>query len=136
MTQSFLRLAAPLALLAAAPALAQTPNWAKGTPLAVTMTNRGFTPARLTMKQGATYIVTFRNASDRTHNFSAHDFFKYARVSPADQAWVTKNEVLLKAGQRATIHLVAPDTPGARYAFRSTRVEDAASKMKGAIFVR
>lgn len=126
-----------LVLLAATPALAQkAPSWAKGAPLTVTMTNRGFVPAQLTMKQGAGYIVRFHNASDRTHEFAAPAFFKLARVSPADQRWVSRNTLELRPGERATLHLIAPDTPGARYDYRSTRIEDAASKMKGAIYVK
>jgi uncharacterized cupredoxin-like copper-binding protein len=124
------------ALAIAAPAVAQKPNWTKGTAVSIVMTNRGFVPERIVMKRGATYILHFRNRSDRTHNFAAGTFFKYARVSPADQAWVTKNEVQLRPGEAATIHIIAPDTPSARYDYRSTRIEDAASNMKGAIYVR
>lgn len=124
------------ALAIAAPAAAQKPNWTKGTAVSVTMTNHGFQPERIVMKQSATYILHFRNRSDRTHNFSAPTFFKIARVSPADQAWVSKNQVELRPGQAAIVHIIAPDTPSARYEFRSTRIEDAASKMKGAIYVR
>ena len=124
------------ALAITAPAAAQKPNWTKGAAITITMTNHGFLPERIVMKQKATYILHFRNQSDRTHNFSAPTFFKIARVSPADQAWVTKNEVELRPGQAATVHIIAPDTPSARYEYRSTRIEDAASKMKGAIYVR
>ncbi|MDO6413743.1 cupredoxin domain-containing protein [Sphingomonas sp. BIUV-7] len=127
-------LLAPTAL--AAPKPAPGPNWNRGTPLTVTMTNQGFVPARLALRQGGQYILRIRNPSDRTHSFSAKEFFGLARVSPADQAWIPRNEVELKPGQSATLHLVAPTTPGAMYYFKSTRVADAATKFKGAITVR
>lgn len=125
------------ALLLALPAAAQAPiNWAKGTPLSVTMTNRGFVPARLSLRQGQQYVLRLRNPSDRAHTFSAKEFFAQARVSPRDSGLIPRNEVVLKGGQSATLHLVAPTTPNARYEFKSTRVGDAGTKYKGAIFVR
>ena len=125
-----------LGLAVAVPATAQIPNWAKGTPVSVTMTNHGFSPGRLTLRRNGAYIVRFRNPSDRTHTFTAKTFFAQARVSPKDQAWIGKDEIELKPGQSATIHLIAPDTPNAIYPYRSTRLEDAAAKMKGEIYVR
>lgn len=135
----------PLILLAAlalaAPAVAQTragavPDWTKGAPIAITMTGHGFVPARIVLTHGKPYVLRFRNTSSHAHNFSAKSFFDQALVSPRDQAWVAHDTVTLAAGQSATIHIVAPTTPGARYDFRSTRVADADNKMKGAIYVR
>jgi hypothetical protein len=132
----------PLALVAtfaalAAPAAAQAPiNWSRGTPVTVTMTNRGFVPERLQMRAGRQYILTIRNPSSRGHTFASKEFFGLARVAPRDGRWLPRNEVELKPGQRATLHLVAPTTPGAQYEFRSTRVADAGTKYKGAIYVR
>jgi hypothetical protein len=123
---------AALALPTAAPAQ----NWNKGAPLNVTVTNDRFIPNRITMKRGRTYVLRLHNRSDRSHNFSSNRFFKYARVKPADSGWVVHNEVRLKPGQRATLHIVAPDTPNAAYEFRSTRVADAAENMKGTIYVQ
>lgn len=134
MKASALGLLAPAILFAAAAAPAQ--NWAKGTPLSVTVTNDRFAPAQLTMKSGGQYILRLRNASDRKHNFSAPAFFKYARVSPADGRLISDNKVDLEPGQSATLHLVAPDTPNSHYEFRSTNLADAAEKLKGDILVR
>lgn len=131
-----------VAMLAAPPALAQArrasaaPAWNKGAPLTITMSNRGFAPARLTLRQGAGYILRLRNVSDRTHTFSARSFFRLARVDPRDQAWVARNEVEVPAGRTATLHLIAPDTPNAIYDFRSTRIGDMGENMKGTIHVR
>jgi len=125
------------ALLLAVPAAAQAPiNWAKGTPLSVTMTNKGFVPARLSLRQGRQYVLRLRNPSDRAHTFSAKEFFGQARVSPRDSGLIPRNEVVLKGGQSATLHLVAPTTPNARYEYKSTRVGDAGTKYKGEILVR
>jgi FtsP/CotA-like multicopper oxidase with cupredoxin domain len=127
----------PLLVMASLPAAAQAPiNWAKGTPLTVTMTNRGFTPARIVMRQGGQYVLRLRNPSDRAHTFSAKQFFAQARVSPRDQGLIPRDEVELKPGRSATLHLVAPTTPSALYTFKSTRIADAAANFKGEIVVR
>lgn len=126
----------PCALAAAAPAIGQTPDWSKGKPVTIAMTDQGFAPAAVTLKSGASYVLHIVNRSDRAHNLSAKTFFDLALVDPRDQAWVAKDSVDLNAHGSATIHIVAPTTPGAKYAFRSTRIEDAGSKMKGAIYVR
>lgn len=122
--------------LLAVPASAQTPDWNKGAPLTLTMTNKGFVPARIVMRSGRAYTLRIRNPSTRAHTFSAKAFFAQAGVSPRDQSLVARNEVELKPGASATLHLVAPTTPGALYAYKSTRVADAAMKYKGDIIVR
>ena len=127
---------ATLPLIGASAASAQAPDWNKGTPLSVTMTNRGFVPSQLRLRSGAQYVITFRNRSDRAHTFTAKEFFAQARVAPGDQAWVSHNEVELDGNRSARLHIVAPTTPGAVYYFRSTRIQDAAQKMKGEIYVR
>lgn len=134
---TFARLAFPLALLAglAAPAAA-APDWSRGTPVRVTVTNDRFVPDAIALRRNRPYVLTLRNPSTRTHNFSAPSFFKYARVSPRDAGWVTDNAVTLRPGQTARLHIVAPDTPNARYDFRSTRLGDAAERLKGIITVR
>lgn len=129
------------ALAVAGPAAAQggaasVPSWSKGAPLTITVTNQGFTPRRIAMKSGQGYVLHVANRSDRGHNFSARSFFKLARVDPRDQAWVAEDEIKLAAGQRATVHIIAPTTPGARYDYRSTVLADAGEKMRGAIYVR
>lgn len=124
------------AALLATPLAAQTPNWSRGAPVTITVTNDRFMPDRLTLRSGRSYILRLRNTSTRTHNFSAPTLFKYARVSPADRRWIVNDAISLAPGARATVHLIAPDTPNARYDFRSTRLGDAAEKMKGAILIR
>jgi hypothetical protein len=136
------RLALPFLALAALPAVAATPkkpapiNWKNGTPTSVTMTDKGYAPRRLVMRSGGQYVLRLHNPSDRAHTFAAKEFFAQARVSPADQAWIPENEVVLKPGQSATLRLIAPTTPRALYTFKSTRIADAASNFKGEIVVR
>ncbi|SFS00570.1 cupredoxin domain-containing protein [Sphingomonas jatrophae] len=126
-----------LALAAATPTLAApSPNFNRGTPIAVTVTNDRFIPDRINLRRGRAYAITIRNASDRRHNFSAPDFFGLARVAPRDGRLVSDNKVDLRPGQRATIRIIAPDTPNAVYRFRSTNLLDAAEKLKGNIYVR
>ena len=110
-------------------------NWNAGTPIDITVTNDRFIPDRVTLRQGRQYVLRLHNRSDRSHNFASNRFFKYARVAPKDSGWVVHNEVKLAPGQRASLHIVAPSTPNAVYEFRSTRIADAAEKMKGRIFV-
>lgn len=125
-------------LLAAASAQAAPPlpNWNKGTPIDITVTNDRFTPDRITLKRGAPYVLRIHNRSDRKHNFSAPKFFTMSRVSPRDSGWVTDDKVDLAPRQSATLHIVAPDTPNALYTFRSTNLLDAAENLKGEIRVR
>lgn len=133
--RAVLALAAAAGLIA--PAAAQTAAaWNRGTPLTLTMTNRGYVPARLVLRAGRHYVLRIRNPSDRGHTFSAKSFFELARIAPRDAGWVARNDVVLKPGQSATLHLIAPTTPGALYPFRSTRVADAGTKYKGDIIVR
>jgi hypothetical protein len=130
-----LALIATLTLLGTS-AVAQSPNWSRGAPVTITVTNDRFIPDRIILRSGRTYIMRLRNRSNRTHSFSAPTLFKYARVSATDRRWIANDEVKLKPGASATVHLVAPDTPNARYDFRSTRLGDAAEKMKGAIYIQ
>ena len=129
LTTLTLAFAAPDAARAAA-------DWNRGTLIAITVTNDRFIPDRVQLRRGGQYVLRFRNASNRKHNFSAPTFFKYARVAPRDAGWITDNALTLAPGQGATLHIFAPTTPNASYEFRSTRIEDAAEKMKGRILVQ
>ncbi|WP_197277022.1 cupredoxin domain-containing protein [Sphingomonas profundi] len=131
-----LSLAAVATLAGSAVAAPPAPNWTKGRPIEISISNDRFTPSTITLRRGAQYILRIHNRSDRKHNFSAPHFFTEARVSPRDSGWVTDDKVDLAAGRSATLHIVAPDTPHAEYAFRSTNLLDAAANMKGRIVVR
>ena len=126
-----------LGLLAlATPAVAQAPNWAKGTPIYVTMTNRGFTPRRIQLKANTVYTLHVTNRSDQGHNLTARGFFsRAARVAPRDRGWVAHDRLSLEAGQRATVHFILPNMPPSRYEFRSTTLADAATDYRGGFYV-
>lgn len=128
---SALLLATP-AIVAAQPA----PNWNKGTPVDISVSNARFSPARIVLHPGRQYILRIRNVSDRRHNLSAPEFFTAARVAPGDSGWVTDDKVDLKPGQSARLRIVAPTTRNAVYRFRSTNLLDAAGGMKGEFVVR
>jgi uncharacterized cupredoxin-like copper-binding protein len=132
----FAFLPAAALLATAAPAAPAKPNWTRGTPLSVTMTNKGYSPRRIVMRAGGQYVLHFHNPSDRTHDFTAPDFFGQARVSPRDQGIIPRNRVELKPGTSTSLHLIAPTTRRSVYAFKSERIADAASNFKGEIVVQ
>ena len=101
----------------------------------VEMTNDGFVPRLIYLRPGRLYAMRFTNPSDRTHDFSPGPFFAASRVTRGGYA-IRGNKVELAPGEAATIRLTAPNRPGARFAFRSTKIEDAASGLKGYIYIR
>ena len=103
--------------------------------ITVEMTSSGFVPRIITMRPGRPYVMRFVNHSDRGHDFSPGRFFNAARVTRGGYA-IRGNKIDLDPGQSATIRLTAPDTPGARYTFRSHNVADVASGLKGYIYIR
>jgi hypothetical protein len=119
----------------AAPAR-KAPTWGSGQTIPITVTNDRFAPERIVLRSGRHYTLRFRNVSNRGHNFSAQKFFDIARVAPVDARKVSHDDVNLAAGQYTVVRIVAPDTPGARYTFRSTVLADAAEKLKGEIIVQ
>jgi plastocyanin len=124
-----------LAGFAGGAAAQKGPAWGSGKTVAITVTNDGFAPARIVLKSGRHYTLRFHNASNRGHNFSAQKFFDIARVAPRDARLVHDDEVNLDAGQVATVRIIAPDTPGAAFTYRSTVLADAGRKMKGDIYI-
>ncbi|HEX8446753.1 MAG TPA: cupredoxin domain-containing protein [Sphingomonas sp.] len=85
------------AVTGGAAAAPRAPNWNRGTPITITVTNDRFTPSTVTLRRGQHYILRIRNLSNRKHNFSSPDFFALARVAPRDSGWVTDNKVDLAA---------------------------------------
>jgi plastocyanin len=128
-----LALTLAVVLPAASAGAARGPAWGSGKTVNITVDNDRFTPARIVLRPGVHYTLRFHNPSNRGHNFTAKKFFDFARVAPADAGRVRHDQVNLAAGQRATVRIVAPDTPGAVYAFRSTVLADAAEKIRGEI---
>jgi hypothetical protein len=133
--KSFACSALAVALALAAPAAAAGPAWGSGKAVNITVTNDRFAPSRIVLKSNRHYTLRFHNASNRGHNFSAKKFFDLARVAPADARRVSHDDVNLAPGQWVSVRIVAPDTPGAVFKYRSTVLADAAEKMKGEIYV-
>ncbi|WP_076068912.1 cupredoxin domain-containing protein [Sphingomonas montana] len=125
-----------LGLVAAATGATAAAPVRRAVPITVGVNNERFTPARIMLRRGVSYVLTIRNRSDRRHNFSAPEFFRLARVAPRDAVLVRNDRVDVKAGRSATVHFRAPDTPNAVYRFRSTNLRDAATNMRGEILVR
>lgn len=124
-----------LMIAAAAPAVAQ-PAFPKGPTIRIAMTDHGYVPSNVTLRAGRPYTLRFVNQSGRGHDFTSNSFLGMARVSPRDQYNLRNNKVDLDPGQSATLHIIAPDVHGARYEFHSQHLTDAASGLKGFIYVR
>ncbi len=124
------------ALALAFPAAAQAaPDWSKAEAVRVTVTNRGFAPRRIVLRHGAQYVLRIHNGSRRKHNFSAPDFFRYARVVPRDAWQLADKAISVRAGQTAAIRFTAPNMPNTEFDFRSTVLADAAADLTGRILV-
>jgi hypothetical protein len=121
------------AVALAAPAVAQP----KPQTVSITMTEHGYAPRVVTLRSGMAYTLVITNRSDKGHNLAQGAFFRDAEVAPGDRPLVGDGKVVLDAGQRAVIHLVAPrNRPGARYRFSSTVIADADNDYKGSFYIR
>lgn len=126
--------AACLALSLVAPVAAAP--FRGGRTVQIVMTDHGFRPSTVVLNAGQSYTLRFINSSGRGHDFTSNAFLGAARVSPRDQYVLRHNKVDLDPGQSATLHIVAPRVHGARFEFHSQHLTDAASDMKGNIYVR
>jgi len=121
----------------AAPVAAQTPDWRKAQPVTITMTDDGFVPRTIPLRQGGTYILRIANRSDKGHNLTQKAFFDQARPAPRDQYKVGDGRIVLASGERATVRFQAPVTRrGGTYQFSSTTLGDADKDYKGVFVIR
>lgn len=126
-------LAAPAAAQRPAPA----PNWAKAQPIAITMTDHGFVPRRIALRQGAPYVLRVANRTDKGHNLTQKAFFAAARVRPQDRGATRDGQIVLRPGERVTVRFTAPVTRrGGTYLFSSTVLADADNDYKGVFVIR
>lgn len=126
-----------LAALATPAVAAQAPNWSKAQPISITMTEHGFVPRTITVRRDRLYVLRVANRSGKGHNLTQKSFFDNARVAPQDRGWVRDGQIVLKAGERATVHFQAPATrPGGTYQFNSTTLGDADNDYKGVFLIR
>ena len=123
-----------LAALAAAigPAQAQD-QWAGATVIPVRLSSFDFDPHEIVLPAGRPVVLRLQNVSGGGHNFAARDFFRAARVRPADQARVVDGAVEVRGGTTVNIALL----PAAgHYRLRCTHTFHTALGMSGSITVR
>jgi plastocyanin len=123
-----------LAVLAAAigPAQAQD-QWAGATVVPVRLSSFDFDPHQIVLPAGRPVVLRLQNVSGGGHNFASRDFFRAARVRPADQAKVADGAVEVRGGTTVDIALV----PAAgQYRLRCTHTFHTALGMSGSITVR
>lgn len=125
------------ALVLAAPAVSQAPDWSRAHRIAIAMTEEGYTPARLILRRGELYTLRITNRTDKGHNLTQKAFFRSARIAPADRPVVGNGQIVLRAGESAVVHFRAPTTrPGGHYQFSSTTLGDAADIYTGLFVMR
>jgi hypothetical protein len=127
-----------LALAAlSAPAVAQAPKWSKPQSITITMTDHGFVPRQIAVRRDGLYVLHVVNRSGKGHNLTQKSFFANAHIQPQDRGLVRDGQIVLNAGERATVRFQAPDTrPGGMYQFSSTVLADAGEDYKGAFLIR
>lgn len=108
-----------LALLFAAPAGAQLPEWRTAPEYDVLMRPHAFEPEEIRLRAGEPVKLRFVNQGQATYSFSAKDFFRSARVRDGDVAEVADGRLQLAPGERRVIALVP--APG-RYRARSGNI--------------
>ncbi|HEV2569408.1 MAG TPA: cupredoxin domain-containing protein [Sphingomonas sp.] len=122
-----------LALIAAA--AAAPPDWGTAREVEVRLSSFAFTPPRIELNRGEAVRLELVNDLHATRSFHAPRFFAVADMPSADRSKVRDGSVRLRPGQRTTVRLVAPPSPGT-YRLRSGRILQAALGMTGAIVVR
>jgi hypothetical protein len=104
------------ALLLAAPAAAQEPEWRTAPEYDVLLRPWAFDPNPLRLRANRPVKLRFVNQGQATFSFSARDFFRSARLRSRDSDVVRGGQIELAPGERRTIALVP--APG-RYRARS-----------------
>jgi hypothetical protein len=127
-----------LALVAiATPALAQTPKANTPQPVTITMTDHGFVPRSVVLRRGGSYVLRIANRSDKGHNFTQKAFFAAARLAREDRGLARDGQIVLAAGERATVRFQAPLTrSGGTFQFSSTTLGDADNDYTGVFRMR
>ena len=133
-----------LALVAiATPALAQTPAVRKAPAVNkvqsvnIAMTDHGFVPRDITLRRGSAYVLHIANRSDKGHNLTQTAFFNAALLSREDSGLARDGQIVLAAGERATVRFRAPLTrSGGTFQFSSTTLGDASEDYTGVFHIR
>jgi len=104
------------ALLLAAPAAAQEPEWRSAPEYDVLLEPWDYAPDPIRLRAGQPVKLRFVNQGQATFSFAAGDFFRAARVRAGDSERVADGHLRVAPGERVTIALVP--APG-RYRARS-----------------
>lgn len=123
-------------LLAMNPATAQSQpaEQTGGQSLTVELSSFSFTPATLTLRQGARYRIRFVNIASGGHDFAASAFFAASTIAPADIGKVHNGKIGLRRGESVEVTLT-PNQAGT-YKVRCTHFMHSAFGMKGSIVVQ
>ncbi len=114
-------------------AQAQAPADAKRIDIA--LSNFKYTPNRIVLHHGVSYVLHFANQASGGHDFVAKAFFDAARVDPRDTGRIKDGEVALSGGETADIHLTAPAQAGAVYKVHCSHFMHQSFGMTGEIVV-
>ncbi len=95
-----------LALIAAAPALGQEPEWRAAREYDVLLRPFAIDPAPIRLRAGEPVKLRFINQGQATFSFSASRFFRAARIRRRDSDRVANGRIRLAPGDQATIALV------------------------------
>ena len=120
------------ALILAAPAAAQEPEWRRAADADVLLEPFDIEPDPIRLEAGRPVRLRFVNSGQRTLSFSAPDFFRAARIRTGDGEDLEDGDFRLGAGERRTIVLVP--APG-RYRMRSNNFLHRLLGMSGRIVV-
>ena len=102
--------------------------------ISVSLTSYAFTPSTISLQAGTTYRLHLSNDANKSHDFSAPEFFAASAVAPADQSKISDGSVELDAGESADI-TVTPGKPGT-YPLKCTHFLHASFGMTGQIVVQ
>ena len=108
-----------VALLIAAPAAAQEPEWRTAPEYEVLLQPYAYAPDPIRLAAGRPVKLRFVNQGQATFSFAAADFFRAARIRSGDAELVRDGRIRLAPGERRTIALVP--APG-RYRARSANL--------------
>jgi plastocyanin len=101
----------------------------------ISLTSYAFTPSTITLKSGTTYRLHLTNESNKTHDFTAAEFFAASTVAPEDKAKLEENsEIEVEGGQSVDVTLT-PSRAGT-YPLTCSHFLHASFGMKGTIVVQ
>ena len=120
------------AFAVAAPAVAQTIDWAGATRVDITLSSFAFAPETVRLRAGQPVVLRLANPSGGGHNFAAREFFAASTIRASDQAFIRNGAVEVDGGASRDIAVVPR---AGRYRLRCTHTLHTAFGMSGTIIV-